>query len=68
MILIGVWKGMEGHQEGNGHKLEESRLCYIEQFRTVKAISGRDGRIGLDTSQTVTTPRAPGGANKGLNN
>ena len=23
---IGVWKGMEGHREGNGHKLEEGPM------------------------------------------
>ena len=26
---IGVRKGMEGHWEGNGHKLEESRMKYL---------------------------------------
>ena len=44
----------------------------IAQFRTVKAISGRDGMgldwIGRDISQTVTPPRAPGGANKNTKN
>ena len=28
---IGVWKGMEGHREGNGHKLEEGHGFTSEQ-------------------------------------
>ena len=29
---IGVWKGMEGHREGNGHKLEESQLMMFHMI------------------------------------
>ena len=32
---IGVWKGMEGHREGNGHKLEEGQ-CQRFRFRKTK--------------------------------
>ena len=34
---IGVWKGMEGHREGNGHKLEEI-LVYARALPALPAL------------------------------
>ena len=37
---IGVWKGMEGQREGNGHKLEEGRGSKI--FNTCQVVDAID--------------------------
>ena len=36
---IGVWKGMEGHREGSGHKLEEGEiLVYARALPALPAL------------------------------
>ena len=63
---IGVWKGMEGHREGNGHKLEEGpsliqwRLSLIQWRLCGKVEESETSSLNRQRPEDAATKYATG--------